>query len=100
MSQPVIFVIDDDAGVTGALREDLEISDGHGAGQLDALTLCDRRRGRLERVPATALFVLIGGEPHTQWLPGTVQRRWGYVLTGRDVARDGQSTPSSSAPGS
>jgi hypothetical protein len=32
---------------------------------------------------ATALFVLIGGEPHTQWLPGTVQRRYGYVLGGR-----------------
>jgi thioredoxin reductase (NADPH) len=65
------------------------ISDGRGAGQLEALTLCDRRHGRLERVPATALFVLIGGEPHTQWLPEAVQRRYGYVLTGRDVARDG-----------
>jgi hypothetical protein len=72
MSQPVIFVIDHDAGVTIALRDDL-----------------DRRHGRLERVPATALFVLIGGEPHTQWLPEAVQRRYGYVLTGRDVARDG-----------
>ena len=44
------------------------------------------------------LFVLIGGEPHTQWLPGTVQRRWGYILTGRDVARDGQQWPLDRAP--
>ena len=39
--------------------------------------------------PAAALFVLIGGEPHTQWLPDTVQLEWGYILTGRDVVRDG-----------
>jgi thioredoxin reductase (NADPH) len=87
MSQPVIFVIDDDGNIT--VRLHTEIKDGHGADQLEALTLCDRRRGRLERAPATALFVLIGGEPHTQWLPETVQRRYGYVLTGRDVSRDG-----------
>ena len=37
-------------------------------------------------------FVLTG-QPRTQWLPETVQLRWGYVLTGRDVVRDG-SAPS------
>jgi len=72
-----------------SVRTRTEISDGHGTDQLDGLTLCDRRHGRLERVPATALFVLIGGEPRTRWLPETVQRRYGYVLTGRDVARAG-----------
>ena len=53
------------------------VSGGQAGNRLEALTLCDKRRGRLERVPATALFVLIGGEPRTQWLPETVQRRWG-----------------------
>ena len=33
--------------------------------------------------------MLIGGEPHTQWLPGTIQLEGGYILTGRDVVRDG-----------
>ena len=65
----------------------------HGDGHLEALTLCDRRRGRLDRVLADALFVLIGGEPCTQWLAGTVQRRHGYILTGRDVARDRPDPP-------
>ena len=56
---------------------------------IEALTVCDRRHDRAEQVPAAALFVLIGGEPRTQWLPGTVQLQWGYILTGRDVVREG-----------
>ena len=57
------------------------------------------RRGRTEQVPATALFALIGGVPRTQWLPPAVQLREGYVLTGRDVARDGaQPWPLDRAP--
>ena len=48
-----------------------------------------RELGRTEHLPAAALFVLIGGEPRTHWLPGTIQlRRW-YILTGRDVVREG-----------
>ena len=72
-----------------SVRLHTEVTDGHGADRLEALTLHDRRDGRTEQVPAAALFVLIGGEPRTQWLPGTVQCRWGYALTGRDVVRDG-----------
>jgi thioredoxin reductase (NADPH) len=72
-----------------SVRLHTEVTDGHGADRLEALTLRDRRDGRTEQVPAAALFVLIGGEPRTQWLPGTVQCRWGYALTGRDVVRDG-----------
>jgi thioredoxin reductase (NADPH) len=66
-----------------------EVSDGHGSDHLEALTLHDKQHDRTEQVPAAALFVLIGGEPRTQWLPETVQRQWGYILTGRDVVRDG-----------
>ena len=49
--------------------------------------LCDKRRGRSADVPASALFVLIGGEPRTQWLPAAVQLADGYIRTGRDVLR-------------
>jgi thioredoxin reductase (NADPH) len=71
------------------VRLNTEVSDGHGAERLEALTVRDRRDGRTEQVGATALFALIGGDPRTQWLPGRVQLREGYVLTGRDVARGG-----------
>ena len=72
-----------------AVRLRTEITDGHGKEQLEALTLCDSRLGRTERVAADAVFVLIGGEPRTQFLPETMQRASGYILTGRDVRRDG-----------
>jgi thioredoxin reductase (NADPH) len=71
------------------VRLDTEVTDGHGEDHLDALTLHDRRHDRTERVPATALFLLIGGEPRTEWLPDAVQRERGYILTGRDVVRHG-----------
>jgi thioredoxin reductase (NADPH) len=96
MSEYLIREIEATGNITVRLRT--EISDGHGTDHLEALTLCDRRTGRPERVPATALFVLIGGEPRTQWLPQAVERRWGYIATGRDVAKDGQQWPLERAP--
>ena len=71
------------------VRLHTEITDGHGSGHLDALTLHDSLHDRTEQVPAAALFVLIGGEPRTQWLPEAIQLEGGYILTGRDVVRDG-----------
>jgi thioredoxin reductase (NADPH) len=71
------------------VRLNTVVTDGHGTDHLDALTLRDVLAGRTEQVPATALFVLIGGEPHTGWLPDGVQTDHGYILTGRDVALDG-----------
>ena len=42
--------------------------------------------------PTDGVFVLIGALPRTQWLPDTVLRdRWGYVLTGTDVLKEGPS---------
>ena len=67
-----------------------EVVDGHGRQRLEGLTLRDRRTGSTSTVPAFAMFVLIGAEPHTDWLDGVVERdERGYVLTGRDLQRDG-----------
>ncbi len=71
-----------------SVRLRTEITDGHGAGHLEALSLYDKTGDRAERVPAAALFVLIGGEPRTWWLPEAVQLKGGYILTGRDVVPD------------
>ncbi len=57
---------------------------GHQA--LQSITLADRSSGVVEDVPAGALFVMIGGEPHTQWLAeGIARDDQGYVITGRAV---------------
>jgi len=62
------------------------VVDGGGDRALESITLADRASGSAEQVPANALFVMIGGEPYTQWLPSEVARdAQGYVLTGRDV---------------
>ncbi len=88
MSDYLIREIEATANVAVCLRT--EVTDAHGEEYLDALTLCDTRRGQARQVPAAALFVLIGGEPRTRWLPEAIQLDdGGYILTGRDVVRDG-----------
>jgi thioredoxin reductase (NADPH) len=68
-----------------------EVVDGHGRLRLEGLTLRDRHTGRTRTVAASALFVLIGAEPRTDWLEEAVARdERGYVLTGPDLlASDG-----------
>jgi thioredoxin reductase (NADPH) len=69
------------------IRYQTEVVDGWGETRLEQLTLRDRESGQMDTVPA-AVFVLIGAEPRTEWLPHEIARdRWGYVLTGNDLAR-------------
>jgi thioredoxin reductase (NADPH) len=59
-----------------------------GETRLEAITVRDTAAGKEDTVPATALFIFIGAEPHTEWLDGVVERdRRGYVVTGPDLAR-------------
>ena len=83
MSDYLVQEIEATPGIAVCLNT--EITDGHGSDQLEALTLLDRWSERSVTVPAKALFVLIGGEPRTQWLAGSLQLSSGYLLTGRDV---------------
>jgi thioredoxin reductase (NADPH) len=72
-----------------AVRLRTEVVAGEGRGRLERITLRDRQAGVARTVPAAGLFIMIGGDPRTGWLPGSVQRdRQGYVLTGRDLVRD------------
>ncbi len=72
------------------VRLNTQVVDG-GEEQLERLVLKDSASGLTETVPAAALFVLIGAEPHTSWLPKEVERDdRGYVITGRDLLRYGQ----------
>jgi thioredoxin reductase (NADPH) len=64
---------------------------GGGDGRLEHLVLMDSESGRTDKVPAAALFVLIGGEPRTGWLPREIARdSRGYVITGPDLLQDGR----------
>jgi thioredoxin reductase (NADPH) len=92
MSDYLVRELEATANIT--LRYNTEAVDGHSDGRLSGLTLKDRTSGATATVPATALFVLIGAEPHTGWLPETIKRdRWGFVVTGTDLLADGQPPP-------
>jgi thioredoxin reductase (NADPH) len=85
MSQYLIKEIE--AAQNVAVRPGTRVVDGGGRGRLENLILKDCASGRTEHVPAAGLFVLIGAEPHTDWLPEEVTRdEDGYVVTGRDFS--------------
>jgi len=66
-----------------------EIADGGGTGRLEWLDVRDVESGDVRRREAQGLFLLLGAEPHCDWLPAEVERdARGFVLTGRDVAQD------------
>lgn len=62
---------------------------GGGDGRLEWLELEDVRNGQREQVGAYGLFLLLGAEPHCDWIPPAIARDpRGFVLTGRDVPRE------------
>jgi thioredoxin reductase (NADPH) len=88
------------------VRLGTRIVDAVGDTRLAALVLENVVTGRREQVPASGLFVLIGGAPRTEWLRGSVATdEWGFVLTDRDVPAHAWSKPrpplpfETSAPG-
>jgi thioredoxin reductase (NADPH) len=66
-----------------------EIVDASGEDRLESLTL--RRPDGVETVPADAVFILIGAEPRTEWLPKEVERdERGFVTTKDDYSTNVQ----------
>jgi thioredoxin reductase (NADPH) len=77
------------------VRYRCEVAGGGGSGHLEQL-LRNRDSGETELVPAAGLFVLIGAQPFTGWLPEAIRRDpWGFILTGPDT---GQHWPLQRAP--
>jgi thioredoxin reductase (NADPH) len=73
------------------VRLHTQVTGVHGTGRVEALTVHDNMTGTTEKLPAAALFILIGAEPHTDWLAATVQRdERGFLLTGHDLLRKGK----------
>jgi thioredoxin reductase (NADPH) len=67
------------------------IVDGWGVQRLEGLVLKDMASGTTQATPATALFVLIGAQPRTEWLPSTILRdQRGFILTGSDIPAMGE----------
>ena len=57
-----------------------------GERRLEGLTLHDASSGETWSEPAAALFLLLGAQPRTDWLPAEILRdERGFILTGPDV---------------
>jgi thioredoxin reductase (NADPH) len=89
MSHYLIEQVENVPNIT--VRTCTEVVGARGDGHLEGLTLRDATTGETEDVPAQHLFVFIGAAPLTDWLDGVVERDdHGFVLTGPDLAVDGQ----------
>lgn len=74
-----------------SVRHCTEVIDGTGDVSLQSLTLVDHADETVDEVAADALFVMIGGEPHTGWLGDQIARdEQGYLITGRDLLEHAQ----------
>jgi thioredoxin reductase (NADPH) len=67
-----------------------EVVGGAGDGRLSRVIVRDRKSGEEQVVQADGLFVMIGAEPRTDWLPESLGRdRFGFVLAGSDAQGSG-----------
>jgi thioredoxin reductase (NADPH) len=63
----------------------------HGDTHLEEISALCSDTGKVERVPASAMFIFIGALPRTDWLANLVERdERGFILSGPDLIRDGQ----------
>jgi thioredoxin reductase (NADPH) len=67
------------------------VSEAHGETHLEEISFLCSDTKKIERVPASAMFIFIGALPRTEWLADVVERdERGFILTGPDLIRDGQ----------
>jgi thioredoxin reductase (NADPH) len=68
-----------------------EVVAAHGGTHLEAIDIRDGESAQVRRHDCGALFVFIGADAETGWLPADIARdKRGYVLTGDDVVKAGR----------
>ncbi len=89
MSKYLIDQIEDTPNIQ--LWAHASVVEVHGNGHLEEISVLCSDAGKVERVPANAMFIFIGALPRTEWLSGIVERdERGFVLTGPDLMKDGK----------
>jgi len=89
MSQYLIEQMRGKSNIRVALRSKVQAV--HGDEHLTAIDILDRRSNSVRREDCGGLFVFIGADAETEWLPAEVARdKRGYVLTGADLLKTGQ----------
>ena len=68
-----------------------ELAAVHGGDSLEAIDVRNGETGETSRLESGALFILIGADAETEWLPAEIALDLnGYVLTGSDVTATGR----------
>ncbi len=68
-----------------------EVRAAHGESHLTAIDVYDREGDTVQRYDCGGLFVFIGADADTSWLPAEIARDGrGYVLTGEEVVKAGR----------
>jgi thioredoxin reductase (NADPH) len=89
------YLIEQIAGIENiSVRTCCTVAAAQGDGHLEAVTLQDANTGERETLPASHLFVFIGGAPRTGWLDGSVARdEHGFIPTGPALLTEGRRPP-------
>lgn len=86
MSQYLVDQIRTKSNIKAALGSEVRAT--HGDDHLTAIDLIDRATGVVRREECAGLFVFIGADAETGWLPPEIARdARGYVLTGEDIVK-------------
>ncbi len=74
-----------------AVRLGSEVHAAHGDPHIEAVDILDRSSRSVERQTCGGVFVFIGADADTAWLPKAIARdQRGFVLTGDDVVKAGK----------
>ena len=89
MSQYLIDQIEQMANIQ--IWTHASVAEVHGESHLEEVSVLCSDTNKVERVPASAMFIFIGALPRTDWLNDVIERdERGFILTGPDLIRDGK----------
>jgi thioredoxin reductase (NADPH) len=89
MSQYLIDQIEETSNIQ--LWTHASVTEAHGETHLEEISVLCSDTSKVERVPASAMFIFIGALPRTDWLSDLVERDdRGFILTGPDLVWDGK----------